>query len=236
MPVFPGEVTHNNPNAKILDLTRNQVKGIGIFGTIAERDLLDDRMRTPGFIAVVQQQGYLFTGTDWENENDWTEFPSSGGRIEGGEKYSVLTKSSDTDFDYDWTHVPNFEGLVVRNYSDSSASNEIKFFTSSGRFENSEETSNGTVLGTVKFTGVAKDSLEADGGMVRFTQVGAALDSGSVMTSMSVHVGTDVGEQLAFTINQERAMKLEPLDREPTAVSGGLYVSSSEKLYFGTAQ
>ena len=232
MPVFPGEVTHNNPNAKILDLTKNQVKGIGMFDTVSERNALDERMRHEGYIAIVNQQGYLFTGSDWTDESDWTAFPF---RIPGGSKYSVLGKSSDSDYDYDWTNAPKFEELTIYKFSDTVGAGEIKFSSSSGAFERRTETSDGQVLGVVRFTGVAQDDSEATGGRFEFTQVGTANASGSVNSRLSIYVGTPSGDELALSVNQEKVIGLRSLESEPTPISGGLYASRSDKLYFGVA-
>ena len=90
MPIFPGLVTHNNPNEAIIDVTGNQVKGFGVFATISgstpNRDSLSASVRSEGFIAVVTglDKAYIYTSssianTDWQNAANWTEIGSGSG-------------------------------------------------------------------------------------------------------------------------------------------------------------
>lgn len=90
MPIFPGLVTHNNPNEAIIDVTGNQVKGFGVFATISgatpNRDSLSASVRSEGFIAVVTglDKAYIYTSSsianiDWQNAANWTEIGSGSG-------------------------------------------------------------------------------------------------------------------------------------------------------------
>lgn len=123
MPVFPGEVTHNNPNAKILDLTRNQVKGIGMFDTIGERNSLDERMRHEGYIAIVGTVAYIFVGPTWTDENSWETFgglrnvvedltPELGGDLNVNGKRIVSSADRNIVFKPAGTGRINLDGVV----------------------------------------------------------------------------------------------------------------------------
>lgn len=72
MPIFPGPVSHNNPNAPILKLEENQVKGMGIFADTAARNNLSAGLRVEGYVAVVKDidKTYIFDSTDMSNWGD----------------------------------------------------------------------------------------------------------------------------------------------------------------------
>jgi hypothetical protein len=89
MPVFPGLVTHNNPFEAIIDVTGNQVKGIGVFATISgttpNRDSLSASVRSEGYIALVKDLDvfYVYTSTDlgnaaWQNASNWVQLGQQG--------------------------------------------------------------------------------------------------------------------------------------------------------------
>ncbi len=79
MPIFPGPVSHNNPNAPILDATGNQVKGFGFFANTGERDALNANLRVSGFLAIVGTTAFIYTGSTWDDANSWTEIGSGSG-------------------------------------------------------------------------------------------------------------------------------------------------------------
>ena len=234
MPIFPGPVSHNNPNAPIVDATGNQIKGFGFFDSISERDLLHVNLRVPGFVAIVDQQGYVFTGERWEEETDWTAFPAESAGIKGGDKYSILSKASNNDFDYEWSRRPSLEAVRLFGYSDTGTP-EIKFTNSSDLFESNSPLSSGASIGSLKFAAYNTNRDEAIAGRIEFTQSEVATDSGYIDSSFSVYTANSSdGEQLSLTVNNERVVKVEPLSKEPTAVPGGIYMSSDYKFYFGT--
>lgn len=81
MPIFPGPVSHNNPNAPILDATGNQVKGFGFFDDTSERDALSANLQVTGFLAIVgttTPQAFIYQGGGWTDANNWTEVGSGG--------------------------------------------------------------------------------------------------------------------------------------------------------------
>ena len=90
MPIFPGLVTHNNPNEAIIDVTGNQVKGFGVFATISgtapNRNSLSASVRSEGYVAIVKDVDkiYIYTSSsidvaDWQNAANWIEIGSGGG-------------------------------------------------------------------------------------------------------------------------------------------------------------
>lgn len=81
MPIFPGPVSHNNPNAPILDATGNQVKGFGFFDDTSERDALSANLQVTGFLAIVgttTPQAFIYQGGGWTDASNWTEVGSGG--------------------------------------------------------------------------------------------------------------------------------------------------------------
>lgn len=84
MPIFPGPVSHNNPNAPILDATGNQVKGFGFFANTTARGQLDANLRAQGFLAIVGTTPFIYTASgvtdvDWGNNSNWTEVGTGSG-------------------------------------------------------------------------------------------------------------------------------------------------------------
>ena len=90
MPIFPGLVTHNNPNEAIIDVTGNQVKGFGVFAAISgatpNRNSLSPSVRSEGYAAIVKDVDkiYIYTSSsisdaDWQNAANWIEIGSGGG-------------------------------------------------------------------------------------------------------------------------------------------------------------
>lgn len=86
MPKFPGPVQHNNPSDFIVNLTENQVKGLGVFASAAARNSLNANMRVNGFLAVLQDVDklYIYNSTDlgdtaWATVGNWVEIGSGGG-------------------------------------------------------------------------------------------------------------------------------------------------------------
>jgi|21_taG_2_1085346.scaffolds.fasta_scaffold45706_2 hypothetical protein len=78
MPIFPGPVKHNNPNAPIVKLDENQIKGAGIFANISARNLLASSVRVIGYTAYVTSENklYVYRGADiedttWELVTNW---------------------------------------------------------------------------------------------------------------------------------------------------------------------
>jgi hypothetical protein len=80
MPKFPGPVQHQNPGDFIVNLTENQVKGLGTFADAAARNALNANMRVNGFLAVLQDVDklYIYNSSDitdsaWTNTSNWKE-------------------------------------------------------------------------------------------------------------------------------------------------------------------
>lgn len=225
---FPDKLKNNSDSFPILEANDKQIRGLGIFDTIAERDALPVNLQTVGYIAMVDGAGYYFKGGTWTSEDDWVEFPI--GR--GGTKYSVLNKVSDEDYDFEWTESPQFETLNISRWSNTSK-NTLKFFRSRGTDHTNEPTQDNDVLGEILFTGVDFTDNESTAGKIVFTQTGADEYDGSIPSKFELFVGTESGDAVALTANSERVVSLSTLDSEPTAVKGGLYTDASSLLYFG---
>jgi len=232
MPKFPGLVSHNNPNRPIIDTTAKQVRGFGLFESKENRDSLDETVRASGFMAVTQEnsqyKAFIFTGDTWDDAADWTEVGTSQ---PGGNKYAVLAKLSDVDFDYDWTETPQFESVSVSKYS-SSQSPSINLFRSRGSDHTAVETQPGDVIAEIGFSGVAIGGNQAPAGKMVFTQVDVSGYNG-VSSKIEFFVGSDNGDLSAFTINEERVLSVHKHVDEPTPVAGGFYSDSDGQLFIG---
>lgn len=95
MPIFPGPVSHNNPNAPILKLDGKQVKGAAIIDTISNRNLINANLRVEGYQAYIQEtdKTYVYTNTDlsqtaWDLITNW--------KVVGGDNYTETFENSNT--------------------------------------------------------------------------------------------------------------------------------------------
>ena len=95
MPIFPGPVSHNNPNAPILKLDGKQVKGAAIIDTISNRNLINANLRVEGYQAYIQEtdKTYVYTNTDlsqtaWDLITNW--------KVIGGDTYTETFENSNT--------------------------------------------------------------------------------------------------------------------------------------------
>ena len=224
---FPDKLKNNSNSFPIIEANDKQIRGLGIFDTIAERDALPENLRTIGYISMVDGSGYYFKGGTWTSEDDWVEFPIG----KGGTKYSVLHKLSDEDYDFDWTETPQFEGLTIGRWNNSS-SNDIEFFRSRGTDHNNEPTQDRDILGNIKFFGVDVNDNKVAAGKMLFTQVGSNHD-GAIASKFELFVGTENGNSLAMTVNEERVVSISRQTSEPSAVAGGVYADNVNNLYFG---
>lgn len=86
MAEFPDLLINPNPNAPSLDLSANQVRGLGFFNTTSERDALSVNVRVLGHLAVIKSSDevYQYTGADtgnaaWTDTANWQLIGSGGG-------------------------------------------------------------------------------------------------------------------------------------------------------------
>lgn len=86
MAEFPDLLINPNPDAPTLDASGNQVRGINIFETTAERDALNATVRIPGALAIIKgsDELYQYTATTvddtaWQNASNWLGIGSAGG-------------------------------------------------------------------------------------------------------------------------------------------------------------
>ena len=90
MAEFPDLLINPNPDAPTLDASGNQVRGINIFETTAERDALNATVRIPGALAVIKgsDELYQYTAetvddTAWQDDANWLAVGSAGGSTTG---------------------------------------------------------------------------------------------------------------------------------------------------------
>ncbi len=86
MAEFPDLLINPNPDAPTLDASGNQVRGINIFETTAERDALNATVRVPGALAIIKgsDELYQYTAdtvddTAWQDAGNWLGVGSAGG-------------------------------------------------------------------------------------------------------------------------------------------------------------
>lgn len=230
MPKFPGPVRHSNPDAPVLLLEENQVAGFGVFANTTERDNLPSLLQRDGYIAIVDSQGYIFNGGTWTDSGDWE--PLVG--IPGGNKFGVLAKQSNIDFDYGWTETPTFEQANISKWSDAN-NPKLLFTRSRGADHTNDETLTNDILGEIGFTGINTSNASASGGKILFTQTQSSTTATHVQSKFELFVGTSTGEQVALTANEQRVISIPNLTSPPTAVEGGLYADNTDKLYFGVS-
>ena len=73
MPVFIGDVLESC-GGPILDLSTKQVKGLGVFDSVSDRNDLSSAMRSTGYLSVVgsaSPQISVHTGGDWTSSDNW---------------------------------------------------------------------------------------------------------------------------------------------------------------------
>lgn len=73
MPVFIGDVLESC-GGPILDLSTQQVKGLGVFNSVSDRNDLNSLMRSTGYLSVVGNtypQISVHTGGDWSDSDNW---------------------------------------------------------------------------------------------------------------------------------------------------------------------
>jgi len=232
MPIFPGPVRHNNDNDYILDLTKNQVIGSGIFADIDERDGLHTNMQTPGFMATVLDLSttYIFTGPTWTNPNHWSSIGGSG-LPSGGLVDDILTTTGVNTVA--WKHTLNTRTLTVKNHDTNPGNSEIIFSkkdTGSGGY-----TVDGDLLGEIRTEGFSDDgTLRTGGSGIKFKAGNDAPDSYFQTSSIQFIVS---GSSAAFTgleVSSDREIVLsEATDTQiPEPAFGGFYYNSTQDSYF----
>lgn len=131
MPIFPGPVSHNNPNAPIVNATGNQVVGFGFFATTGDRDNLASGLQVTGYLAIVGSTPYIYQGGGWTDASNWTEIgsgsgidnvhedtsPQLGGNLDvhyNGTTRSIINSNSGDDIQFTPTSTGkiNLDGLV----------------------------------------------------------------------------------------------------------------------------
>ena len=202
MAEFPDLLINPNPNAPTLDASGNQVRGINIFETTAERDALNITVRIPGALAVIKgsDELYQYTAdtvddTAWQNANNWLVIGSSGGGGgTEGEDLSLNVRSNP------YTGAGDHEGTVLSigtlgltvgtvylwNGTEWADANAGAAATASG------------LMGIATDTGVAPDVLVS--GIIQLASVPGS--AGDVLYLNTTTNGTLTNDVSAFTQGQ----------------------------------
>ena len=163
-------------------------------------------------------------------DNDITLNCGTG--IPGGDRFAVLAKVSNDDFDYAWTETPTFEQANISKWSNT-LSPKLKFFRSKGEDHTNTESEIDDILGEIVFTGVNIDGEESTAGKLLFTQVNESDSSNFIESKFELFIGTSTGDQVALTINEQRVTSIPNLSTSPSAVRGGIYADNNDILFFG---
>ena len=234
MPGFAGKVFHNNANRPVVDVADNQVKGLGIFSSVSDRNALDSTIQTDGFLALTNDgnsyKAYVFTGDTWGEESSWSEVGASA-ELPAGSNFSILVRDSSNNAVFDTS--PRASAYEVFNSSGASAPSVVMTRTADDSGV-AQATANGDVLGEFRFRGHDSGDVLREAGIIKFVQSSAAA-SGHVNTKLEIGVGNSNGVQTALTINEERVVSIEKQAAAPAAVEGGLYADTSDNLYFGVS-
>lgn len=240
MPKFPGPVKHNNPDEAILDLTKRQVIGIGIFNNNdsgeVRRDNLHSNLRAKGYIATLTDTSasYVYTGNtiiddDWRDSNNWAAIGGSS-LPSGGFEDDILTKTSGDNAA--WKPTLNTTALKVKNHGDSPISSEIMF----SRKVTGEATAPLDILGEVLAEGFdIYGTIRTGKPSIRFVAgSGVGPTDNRQKSYIEFRVSDDGGTKKAFEISSDRKIVLSQLtDNEiPTAELGGLYYNTTQNSYY----
>lgn len=236
MPIFPGAVSHNNTDSPILDLTKNQVIGMGIFPSVTGvggRDALHVNLQTDGYIATILDisETHVYTGGTWADSNNWASVGGTG-IPSGGSINDVLTRTDATSAN--WVGTITSRKLTVKNHEDNAGDSEIVFSrrdTIAGAY-----TSHGDVLGDIRAEGYnINGSLRTGGPSIRFTAVGEHPTSNQQASAIEFRVSNLSGVQTkALEIASDSKIILASIEDAdiPTVVLGGMYYNSTQDNYF----
>ena len=90
MPQFLGILQQQNANAANIDLFDQQVRGIGVFTNVDDRDNLASDVQTYPFLALMRNDNkvYLYTASatgsgNWDNSSNWVEVGSQSSGTTG---------------------------------------------------------------------------------------------------------------------------------------------------------
>ena len=238
MPIFPGPVRHNNPDDFILDLTKQQVIGIGIFPDTSTvdtgRDALHANLRTKGYIATLTGTNvtHAYTGdttsySDWIDTNNWSTIGGSG-LPSGGDDDEVLTSISSVAT---WKPTINTNTLTVKNHDIYPGDSEIIFSkkdTGSGGY-----TADGDLLGEIQTEGFSDNgTLRTGGSGIKFKAGNDESDSYFQTSSIQFRVS---GSNTVFTgleVSSDRKIVLSEATDVPTAKLGGIYYNTTQNSYY----
>lgn len=132
MPAFNGPLNHSNPLEKLLELAAHQVRGIGIFEDVAEREDLPEALRSSPYIAYMcnDDKIYVYDGprqsvvglddklqfvddADWEDSTNWTEIGGTGLTNELNDLTAAVTWADVPDTNITETSVTQHEAALT---------------------------------------------------------------------------------------------------------------------------
>lgn len=241
MPKFPGPVRHNNPKDVILDLTQNQIKGIGLFPDITTADTgrsdLPELLRTQGYIATttISPSTHVYTGAttgdqDWQNTNNWSNIGSSG-LPEAGEQYEILAMGESVA---SWSSDIKPKGITVRNHGAEPNDCVLAF----SKKDTNAVTAAGDILGEIKAEGFGTMGVRSGGPQIRFV---AGSDAGPTSTYQSsgieFYTSDNSGSNRVLTLNTNKSVTFSTDTIDPPVASvGSMYYNSSNDNFYISKQ
>lgn len=240
MPIFPGAVRHNNEDAAILDLTKNQVVGIGVFDVIGTsavdeaRDDLHANLRTKGYTATVRYNSttYVYTSDaydddSWTNTNNWSIIGGSA-LPDGIDIDDVLTYNGS---DAAWQNTVTTKKVTIKNHATNPGASEIVF----SRKDTDGSTLQGDILGEISAEGFSIGGVTRTGNpSIKFVSSGASSTSAFLESNIQFYVSNPNGTQKSFELSSDRKVVLASIEDVsiPTVVLGGIYYNSSQDNYY----
>tara|TARA_R110002167_G_scaffold41391_2_gene126458 strand:+ start:4390 stop:5118 length:729 start_codon:yes stop_codon:yes gene_type:complete len=238
MPIFPGAVRHNNENAAILDLTKNQVVGIGVFDVLATseqdeaRDDLHANLRTKGYTATVRSNNttYVYT-TDSYDDDSWID--TSNWSIIGG---SSLPTGIDVDdvLTYNgsaaaWSNTITTKTLTVKDHSTSPGACEVVF----SRRDVGFATQFSSIMGEIRAEGFMSDGVKRTGTpSIRFIASGSNNSASHQDGGIQFYTSSSTGTEKTFELFSDKKVALAKNTTAPKAVAGGFYYNLTEDNYY----
>ena len=246
MPILSGSVRVNSATGAVLDLTdsnnnsrsgRSQVKGVGVFSSLSNRNSVADNLRSQGYMAVVKNDEnsvtpYFYKKTDtsgWDNTDNWMSLSSlTGGLPAGGSTNNLLAKSSDSNYASDWVSSIILEDAQLKKL-DSVDTPALTF----SRQKSNDALVDGDSLGELNSIGFNSSGDQKNGAAIKFVADGS-VDSGigsRVEFWTSTSSDSDV-TQKALTIDTDKKLIFAGSDSAPIAVEGGMYFNNDTKTFY----
>lgn len=246
MPILSGSVRVNSETGAVLDLTdsnnnsrsgRSQVKGVGVFSSLGNRNSVANNLRSQGYMAVVKNDEtsvtpYFYKNTDtsgWDDTNNWMSLSSlTGGLPAGGATNELLAKSSASNYASEWVNSITLEDAELKKVG----GHEIPTLTFS-RQKHSDVLVEGESFGELNSIGFDADGDQKSGAAIKFVADGNVDRSvGSRVEFWTSESDSSTSAEKALTIDTDKKLIFAGSDSAPIAVEGGMYFNNNTKTFY----